>query len=117
MKQLAEEFDEEHNISAQTLINSGIFLLAIYEGESESSVIGFITLLIDMIDYTLIEMATFLRYNGILKKPILLFCMSALQGSHGHWKTWKMAIKNPCMENSWNLKNDEISWKNHGILL
>ena len=49
MKQLAEEFDEEHNISAQTLINSGIFLLAIYEGESESSVIGVITLLIDMI--------------------------------------------------------------------
>ena len=27
----------------------------------------------------------------------------------------KMAKKNPCMEKSWNLKNDEISWKNHGI--
>ena len=26
-------------------------------------------------------------------------------------------LKNPCMEKSWNLKNDEISWKNHGILL
>ena len=25
-------------------------------------------------------------------------------------------LKNPCME-KWNLKKDEISWKNHGILL
>ena len=30
-----------------------------------------------------------------------------LQCSHGHWKTWKMEKKNPCMEKSWNLKNDE----------
>ena len=42
---------------------------------------------------------------------------SSLQGSHRHWKTWKIAKKNPCMGNSWNLKNDEISWKNHRILL
>ena len=32
-------------------------------------------------------------------------------GKHGIWQ------KNPCMEKSWNLKNDEISWKNHGILV
>ena len=31
------------------------------------------------------------------------------QGSHGHWKTWKMAKKIPCMEKSRNLKNYEIS--------
>ena len=29
-------------------------------------------------------------------------------GKHGKW------LK---MEKSWNLKNDEISWNNHGILL
>ena len=33
-------------------------------------------------------------------------------GKHGKWLT-----KIPCMEKSWNLKNEEISWKNHGILL
>ena len=50
------------------------------------------------------------------------FCDKIVQGSHGrvpsgtgkHGK-WLKII--PCMENSWNLKNDEISWKNHGILL
>ena len=33
-------------------------------------------------------------------------------GKHGKWQK-----KNPCKEKSWNLKNDKISWKNHGILL
>ena len=33
-------------------------------------------------------------------------------GKHGKW----LKII-PCMEKSWNLKNDEISWNNHGILL
>ena len=33
-------------------------------------------------------------------------------GKHGKWLK-----KIPCTENSWNLKNDEISWKIHGILL
>ena len=33
-------------------------------------------------------------------------------GKHGKWLK-----KIPCMEKSWNLKNDEISWKDHGILL
>ena len=29
----------------------------------------------------------------------------------------RAAEKNPCMEQAGNLKNDEISWKNHGIWL
>ena len=33
-------------------------------------------------------------------------------GKHGKW----LKII-PCIEKSWNLKNDEISWNNHGILL
>ena len=32
-------------------------------------------------------------------------------------ENWKMVKKIPCMEQSWNLKNDEISWKNQEILL
>ena len=34
-------------------------------------------------------------------------------GSGKHRKS----LKRPCIEMSWNLKNDEISWQNHGILL
>ena len=51
---------------------------------------------------------------------VVLMCVAFIRvptgtgkpGKHGKW----LKII-PCMEKSWNLKNDEISWNNHGILL
>ena len=49
------------------------------------------------------------HWQGIVKRQ------KKKQGSHGSGKPGKWLKKNTCMEKSWNLKNDEISWKKHGI--
>ena len=52
--------------------------------------------------------------NSVDPDQTALYRVPTSSGNHG--KPGKSLKKVSCMEKSWNFKNSEKSWKNHGIL-